>query len=324
MSRGTRRSVLRRPAVLLGTALALSLSACSATDAGEFPTRPLELVNPFPAGGSHDAHARAIASSAEPHFGQQVQVAIRSGGGGTIGADFVVNQAQPDGYTMMLGDPGSTIIQPLIQDVNYTTDDLRPVAQIDEAPIVFVALPDAPWDDMAGLVADAQQRPEEILYAAGPLYGNDQMAVEMLQNVADVRLRHVPTDGGGNVYRATLAGDVQVGVLFPASVENDLKDGTLKALGVTSSERLPGLEDVPTLIEQGFDVDWQMFRVVYVPADTPDDTVEVLADSYEALLADETFAQLLVDMGEVPGFLRGEELEQKLATTREEIEEIVQ
>lgn len=318
------RAAGRARYALLGVAMATALTACSAADAGDFPTRPIELVNPFPAGGSHDAHARAIASAAEAHFGQQVQVAIRSGGGGTIGADFVVNQADPDGYTMMLGDPGSTIIQPLLQDVNYSTDDLEPVAQIDESPIVFVTLPEAPWDDMADLVADAEQRPGEILYAAGPQFGNDQIAVEMLQDVAGIELRHVPTDGGGNVYRATLAGDVEVGVLFPASVENDIKDGNLKALGVTSSERIPGLEDVPTLAEQGFDVDWQMFRVVYVPAETPEDRVEMLADKFEALLGDADFEKLLVDMGEQPGFLRGEELDSKLDAARERIEGIVQ
>lgn len=316
----------RRLGFGLGAAVITGLlaSACSSAGSDDFPSRPLEMVNPFPAGGSHDAHARAIGAMAEDHFGQPLQVSVRSGGAGSVGAGFVAGEAEADGYTMLLGDPGSTLIQPKVQDVDYTPDDLTPVAQIDESPVVLVVPPDSPYDDLSDLVKAAKADPESILYSAGPQYGNDQMAVEMLQAESGAEFKHVPTDGGGNVYRATLAGDVEVGALFPATVEEDIAEGRLKALGVSSEERIPGLEDVPTFSEQGFDVIWQMFRVVYVADDTPDETVDQLADSYEALLKDEEFVDVLKEMGEIPGFMRGEELQKKLDGVEERVESIIE
>jgi tripartite-type tricarboxylate transporter receptor subunit TctC len=302
----------------------LAVTGCSASGKQEsFPSRSVELVNPFAAGGSHDAHARAIGSTAKPVFKQPVQVSIRDGGGGTIGADYVANKAKADGYTMLLGDPGSVLIQPLIQSVSYSRDDLSAVAQIDESPIVFVSLPKAPWNSLDELLEAAKKDPGSISYGAGPRFGNDQMAVELLVDETGVDLKHVPIDGGGNVYRATLAGDVEVGALFPASVTKDIIEGRLKPLAVTGNERVPGLDDVPTCAELGYPVEWLMFRTIFVAADTPDDRQKALADRFESLLQEKKFLELLESMGEQPGFLRGQELSDKLDRIAERVSKIV-
>jgi tripartite-type tricarboxylate transporter receptor subunit TctC len=319
----------RRSFLLLSGALALSTAACSDGGAGsaaaeeDFPTRAIELVNPFPAGGSHDAHARAIGSIGKDAFGQPIQVAIRSGGGGTIGASYVAKQAKPDGYTIMLGDPGSVIIQPLTQKVSYTTADLAPIAQIDESPIVLVTLPDSPWNTLQDLIDAAKAKPGTITYGAGPKYGNDQLGVELLTDAAGIELKHVPIDGGGNVYRATLAGDVQLGAVFPASATKDLAEGRLKALGVTSQERIPGLDKVPTCKEQGVDVEWLMFRTVFVPAKTPQSRQDALAKSFEKLGSDPKFVALLTALGETPAILTGDALRTKIKQVNDRLAALI-
>jgi tripartite-type tricarboxylate transporter receptor subunit TctC len=300
------------------------LAACTSAGVGTeaFPLRAIELVNPFPAGGSHDAHARAIASVGKAAFGQPVQVSIRSGGGGTVGAGYVAKQAKPDGYTVMLGDPGSVIIQPITQKSSYSAADLVPIAQIDESPIIIVALPDAPWNTLQELVAAAEAKPGTITYGAGPRFGNDQFAVELLSKEAAVDFKHVPIDGGGNVYRATLAGDVDFGVVFPASAAKDLAEGRLKALGVSSSARLP-LLDTPTFTEQGVNAEWLMFRTIFAPAKTDPARQKELADGFVKIGQDKTFADLLTALGETPSVITGDELIAKLAKDTERITAMV-
>ena len=319
-SMGRRSFLALTGAVLLG-----SQASCMGDNAAaeQFPARALELVNPFPAGGSHDAHARAIGSLGKDAFGQNLQVSIRSGGGGTIGASYVAKQAKPDGYTMMLGDPASVIVQPLTQDVNYSSVDLAPIAQIDESPIVFVTLPDSPWNNLQDLVNAAKDKPGTITYGAGPRFGNDQLAVELLVRETQIDLKHVPIDGGGNVYRATLAGDVQVGAVFPASVTKDLAEGRLKALGVTSDQRVPGLDNIPTCKEQGVDVEWLMFRTIFVPAATTAERQDVLAKSFTELVDDPKFVDLLEALGERPGLLTGEALREKLGSVNESLTALI-
>lgn len=322
--RGVRSKVQAAVAVMAGALLAGCSAASSAGTASNFPERPVELVNPWAAGGSHDAHARAIAAEMKDILGQPMTVSIKDGGAGALGATTVAKQSKPDGYTLLLGDQTSVITRPLAEELAYTWDDLRPIAQINDSPIVITVPGDSPYDTIEDFVSAAKADPGSLKYGSVTGLGPDQIPVELMLNDAGIEVSHVPFEGGGPSYRAVLAGDVDMAPLFPAAVTKDVEEGRLKALAVTSPERIPGLPDVPTLTESGIDVEWEMFRTVFAPKDTPDAVVEALADDFEELAESEGFRGIVEGLGEEVEFLRGDELEQRVRTDAEALESLIE
>ena len=317
-----------RATVAVGVAVTAALLAgcgptSSADDASSFPERPVELVNPWAAGGSHDALARAIASEIGDILGQPMTVSIKDGGAGALGATAVAKQSKPDGYTLLLGDQTSVITRPLAEELSYSWQDLKPVAQINDSPIVITVPGGSPFDTIEDFVAAAKAEPGSLKYGSVTGLGPDQIPVELMLKDAGVQVTHVPFEGGGPSYRAVLAGDVDMAPLFPAAVTKDIEAGRLKALAVTSPERIPGLPDVPTLKESGIDVEWEMFRTVFAPKDTPDAVVDALADDFEALAESDGFQGIVEGLGEEVEFVRGDELEQRVETDAQALESLI-
>lgn len=313
--------------IIAAAVAASALAGCdtsSSAGSASFPQRPVELVNPWPAGGSHDAHARALASELPEFLGQPVNVAVKSGGAGAVGATAVAQQAQPDGYTLLLGDQTSVMARPMVEELSYTWKDLRPVAQINDSPIVITVPGDSPYDTIDGFVGAAEEDPGALHYGSVTGLGPDQIPIEMMIDETGIDLTHVPFEGGGPSYRAVLAGDVDMAPLFPATVVEDVREGRLKALAVTSSERLKSMPDVPTLEESGIDVDWEMFRTVFAPADTPDEVVETLADDIAELAESGSFREIVTGLGEEVEVVRGSELDKRVAADARALESLVE
>ncbi|MGH3386481.1 MAG: Bug family tripartite tricarboxylate transporter substrate binding protein [Nocardioidaceae bacterium] len=329
MSRGNRRTARNATAALaVGAVGALLLAGCSSASsqgaAENFPQRPVELVNPWAAGGSHDAHARAISSEISDLLGQPMTVSIKSGGAGSVGATAVAKQSKPDGYTLLLGDQTSVMARSMAEQLPYTWEDFRPVAQINDSPIVITVPGNSPYDTIEEFVAAAKAKPGTLKYGSVTGLGPDQIPVELLIKEAGIDIRHIPFEGGGPSYRAVLAEDVDMAPLFPAAVTKDVKEKRLKALAVTSAERIPGLAEVPTLKESGFDVEWEMFRTVFAPKGTPDAVVESLADDFGDLSESKGFHKIVEGLGEEVEFLRGEELEKRVTSDAASLEALVE
>ncbi len=309
---------------------ALLLTGCTsgtstgAESAANFPERAVELVNPWAAGGSHDAHARAIASEIADILGEPMTVSIKSGGAGAVGATAVAKQSKPDGYTLLLGDQTSVMARPIAEDLDYTWEDFRPVAQINDSPIVITVPGDSPFDSIEDFIEAAKTAPGELQYGSVTGLGPDQIPVELMLQDAAIDVGHVPFEGGGPSYRAVLAGDVDMAPLFPAAVTKDVAEGRLKALAVTSPERIPGLPDVPTLKESGIDVEWEMFRTVFAPKDTPDDVVEALASDFEELTGSDGFHAIIEGLGEEVEFLGGDALEERVRSDATSLESLIE
>lgn len=315
----------REAAVALSAVILVSGCGSAATpDSSDFPSRPVELVNPWAAGGSHDAHARAIASEVSDSLGQPMSVSIKSGGAGATGATAVASRAKDDGYTLLLGDQTSVMARPMAEDLDYTWEDLRGVAQINDSPIVITVPGDSPYDTIDDFIADAKSKPGEVQYGSVTGLGPDQIPVELMMQEAGIELDHIPFEGGGPSYRAVLAGDIDMAPLFPAAVSEDIEEGRLKALAVTSPKRIDGLPDVPTLTESGIDVEWEMFRTVFVSADTPDEVVDKLAEAFTELTENEEFSKIVNGLGEDVELVTGEELDERLRVDAEALEKLVQ
>ena len=151
-----------------------------------FPSKPIQLIIPFGAGGSHDLHARVLASVAPQYLGQPLIVVLRPGGGGAIASQFVARSA-PDGYTLLFGGNGPNTILPIVQNVGYGMREFVPVAQINYSPPLLVVRPDAPWKDAREFIEDARQRPNRILFAHTGVYGAAHFPMLLVQEATGVR-----------------------------------------------------------------------------------------------------------------------------------------
>jgi len=242
----------------------------------EFPLRPIKLVVPFPPGGSSDARARQLAARLEIALRQPVIVENRPGASGFIGSEFVA-RAAPDGYTLLLGTVGTLAINhSLFTKMPYDTlRDFDPVSQMSAGPLILAAHPALGVSSVAELVTLAKARPGAVPYASNGNGSIQHITGEAFKRFAGIDLLHVPFQGTAPSTTALLAG--HVGVMFetPQALQAYVKAGRLRALAVTSEQRLASLPEVPTMRETGFPaLRVETWQGIVAPKGTP---VEVLA-----------------------------------------------
>jgi tripartite-type tricarboxylate transporter receptor subunit TctC len=261
----------RRFAFTLLAALALPIAA----QAQAWPTRPITMVVPFPAGGNADVLARALAPELAEKLGQQVIVDNRTGASGNIGGAAVA-KAAPDGYTFMFGTTGPIATTKLLsKSPPYDPEkDLAPVVLVAKAPLIVAAHPSFAAKDLKELIAYAKQNPEKV-NAGTPGNGSlGQLASELLQQHTGTKLTHVPYRGSAPVMTDLIGGQLNVAFDFMPTYIPLVNDGRVRALAVTSRTRVPGLPNVMTVQEAGFPgfeaTGW--FAIV-APAGTPADAI---------------------------------------------------
>ena len=264
---------------------------------GQFPEKPITFVIPFGAGGSHDVHARIVEHFAKKHLGQSLVIVLKPGGSGAVGSNYVKN-ARPDGYTLLFGSNGCNTVLPIVMDVGYTKDDFVPVARINYSPSMIIAEPGR-WSSIEALVEDAKAHPGEFSYASSGMFNAGHICFEVFQAAAGIRLNHVPMHGGADPQMAVLGGQVPLCGAFADEIIDLVADGQLDALAVTSADRIISFPDVPTLQEIGYtEVEWEMWRTVLAPKDTPSEIVAKLDAGFRAMCNDPEFIETIEKMGE--------------------------
>jgi tripartite-type tricarboxylate transporter receptor subunit TctC len=230
-------------AVLAATAFAAS--------AQDYPSRPVHVVVPYPAGGPNDIIVRLVGGKLSQALGQPVVVENRPGAGGNIGTDSVAKSA-PDGYTLVSVGPGALIINPLLGKVPYDTlRDFAPVTIMAVAPNALVAHPSFPAKTVAELIALARATPGAINYASGGTGSTPHLAGALFAVMAKVQLTHVPYKGTGPATADLVGGQVQIAFLGIPTVLPHIRSGKLRALATTGKRRSPELPGVPTVEEAG-------------------------------------------------------------------------
>jgi tripartite-type tricarboxylate transporter receptor subunit TctC len=288
----------------LRTVFAAALWALAAGPAAaqEFPTKPVTLIIPVGAGGSHDLTARAMAGVIPQHLGQPMIVELRPGGGGAIGSNQVAN-ASPDGYTLLFGGPGWSSALPAIEGRSVGPDRLVAVARVNYSPVIFMARPDAPFKTLKEMVAWAKENPGKLVHGnTGPWGAGDLPMKEMMRKYG-FHARIVPYDGGGPALLAILGGHVQTTIALTAQSLPHLKAGKLRALAVMDSKRHPELPDVPTSVEEGIDVTYRIWRGILAPKATPRPVIDKLADAVKKTTEDKSFLALIKQLGDEAGYL---------------------
>jgi tripartite-type tricarboxylate transporter receptor subunit TctC len=287
--------------VIAGAVLAALLIAAAPAPAQDYPSRPITLVVPFPAGGGNDALARVVAERMSKTLGQQVVVENRSGAGGTVATRAVAKTA-PDGYTILLTYTGTLAINPtLYPNAGYDPrKDFAPIGLIGWQPSVLTVHPSLPVHTTAELVAYAKANPGKINYGFVPgTVGH--ITTEMFAKTAGIELTRIPYKGNGAAFGDLLGGHVSMMVLSLSPIIGNVKAGTLRALAVTTPKRSKLLPDVPTVAESAVPGFGAAIRYgLAAPAQTPRAIVERLNRELRAALTAEDLRERLLGEGVEP------------------------
>jgi tripartite-type tricarboxylate transporter receptor subunit TctC len=282
------------------TLAALPFGLAGAAHAQAYPTKPIRLVVPFPAGGSTDVGARLIAESLSRAFGQQVYIENKSGANGTIGIEDAAKSA-PDGYTILVT-TDSVASNPHVFHTNVDpSKDLLPIIQLSRQPIVLAAHPSLGVNSLAELIALAKKQPG-LPYATGSGVGSAQhMAVQWFAQIAGIKLEQVPYRGGGQAINDLLGGHVKLGSLGSTPLISHYKAGTLRLLAQTSKTRSPSLPDVPTYEEAGVTgLVLDQWLGVFAPARTQADIAGRLNGEINKAIADPAVRKNFLDSAQEP------------------------
>jgi tripartite-type tricarboxylate transporter receptor subunit TctC len=257
-----------------------SFAAGQALAADAYPNRPISVIVPFPPGGVADLVARPFATALEKELKQPVVVVNKTGAGGAVGMQALA-VSKPDGYSLMVALSSISVMPEVDVMFNrppvYKLSDFAPIALLSSDPTVLVVSSKAPWKNVADFVADAKKRPGEIKYSSSGVYGTMHVAMEMFAHAAGIKLRHIPTAGGGPALTALLGGHVDALAGGPNVSIAQIKAGAVKVLGNWGDERLAALPDVPTFMELGYkDVEFYIWSGFFAPAATPEPIIKAL------------------------------------------------
>jgi tripartite-type tricarboxylate transporter receptor subunit TctC len=265
----------------------------------DYPNRPVQIVVAYPAGGGTDTLARIVATELSKTLGQSFVVVNKPGAAGIIGT-MAVARALPDGYTLLL-DTGNVTLRPAIEPgTSFKPGDFAPIALLTESPVALAINAAVPVDTLSELITYSKANPDKINYAStGP--GSPQNLVsELLKTKARLDWQEVPYQGGGPALNDLNAGRVQVMFSNPVPLMPFINTGRLKVLAVTSKERLPALENIPTMAEAGQpDFRIGFWNGVLAPAGTPAPVIARLSETILDIMKRPAVRDALIRQGSV-------------------------
>jgi tripartite-type tricarboxylate transporter receptor subunit TctC len=291
----------RRRHLLGALAGAALLPRPSAAQEADFPNRPLRMIVPFAPGGASDIIGRIIQPAFSTAIGRPIIIDNRPGATGNIGMEAAA-RAAPDGYTMVLGNAGSTVINPGVQTLPWSpTRDLTGVTLVAETPNIVVVNGALPVQNTRELVEYVRARPGVLNYGSAGSASQNRLEMEVFCKQQGLRVVNVPYRGGaGPAVNGLIAGDVHMMFVTLPSVLAAVQSGRVRALAVTTAERFPGLPEVPTLLEQGYPENvsssWQG---MLMPTATPSPIVRRVHNTLVASLRDEGVRRRLIEAGAV-------------------------
>ena len=286
------------------TATLLALATLATPASAAFPDRPIKIIIGFPAGGPLDTHARVLTDQLTKILGQPVIIDYKPGAGGSIGADFV-SKAAPDGYTLLMANTGTMVINPFIYKNSYDTlRDFTPIARTAQQPLALVVNPAVPAKTLAEFIALAKASPGKLNYGSAGTGGISHLVPEMLQSATGIQLVHVPYKGSAPAFTDLLAGQVQFIAESIPQVAQYVKIGKVRALAMTGSERNAAIPDVPTMKEAGVkDFEVVGFYGVLAPPKMPAEVTAILTQAFQKALASDEVRSRMIAQGADPAYL---------------------
>lgn len=313
--------------ILIISFFVLNFTAIAISQVKDFPNKPITLVVPKSAGGSHDMIARAISSVAHNYLkGNPVIVELRPGAGGAIAANYVVNQAKSDGYTLFFGGNAENTYLPIVQkdQITYSKDDFIPIALIMGTSTQGIMVPvDSPFNSLEELIQYAKEHPGELTYGSAGTWGVNHIPMMQFFYKAGIDVIHVPYDGGGPARLALISGEVDMANLSDFNWLPELKNGTVKVFAVLSEERLEYAPDIPTAKELGYDVVEYSYRTIFTPKGTPKEHIEILRRAFREICEDESFVAMLDKLETPVTYMNGPDFQKVMNEMFENVSEAI-
>jgi len=282
------------------------------TTTNKFPEQPITMIVGFSAGGGGDLLARSLEKLSIKYLGQSLVVINKPGGSGTIGWNELVSSS-PGGYTVGMTTT-DLLLQPLYGQTKYPyLTALEPIAQITVSPFVMIVQADQPWQNVYELIEYAKQHPGQLKFGHTGIGSLPHIVGETFANDADINIGQVPFRGGSDVIAALLGKHVQVAFTSPFTVKEQIKSGTVKALAVSSEQRLtdPILAQIPTFKEQGFDIIFNYRQGVAVRKGLSPEVKTKLAEGFKAIILDPEFKSNMDTLGVEIEYLGPKEAQDK-------------
>src|SRR5262245_46807683 len=297
-----RRKTMTRKTI---AALVLSLAAASG-HAQDYPTRPIMLTNPNPPGGMNQLMAQPLSMLLEKLTGQPAPIVNRPGGTAAVGTAYVVNQP-PDGYNILVTTANLHLVieKDKIYGIQspYTLDQIAPLALLSADPLIMVIHPSLPVQNVKQLVELAKSKPNELVFSSSGPYGITHTPQAMFMDATKIKMRHLPTTGGGPALTAALGGHSQISAGAPGTTYPYIKTGKLRAIVSWGNKPHPALPDIPTFQSQGYkDVEAYLWVGLFTRTGIPEPIFGRIRALVAKATADPSFRQTLESVQVVPDY----------------------
>jgi tripartite-type tricarboxylate transporter receptor subunit TctC len=310
---------------VVGTAAA-ALAGRSANAQDAYPSHAITLINPFPPGGAADVVGRPYAAVLEPILKQPVVIETKSGAAGAVGAQFAAT-AKPDGYTLLLhivSISGFAEVDKLFgRQPKFTRADFIPIARFIADPCVLLVNDQQPYKTLKEFTDDATKRPEQLIFSSSGLYGALHLPMALYMKAAGIKLRHLPTNGGGPALTALIGNNSQALVSSIAAASGQMKAGKARALASFGAKRSAAFPDVPTMKELGFDIEFYLWVGLFAPKGTPEPIVTKIRDVSRQVATTDQFKQLMANIGQEVAYLDQAEFKTFWDTDAKRVEDAV-
>ena len=274
--------------------LTLTLVMAMPGQAAEFPTKEVQIIVPYAAGGATDLVFRALAAATSKYLGKAVVVVNKPGGGGAIGVTEAM-QARPDGYTLLTAITPLTILPHQVKTA-FTYRSFEPVINVVQDPAMLQVRADSPWKTLREFLDYARKNPGMITVGNSGAGGGVHLIALAFEKAAGVKLNHIPFAGGGPSVTALLGGHVHAVSVSPPEGIAHVKAGKLRIIALFSETRMGAFPDVPTVREQGVPFTMGQWRGLAAPKGTPPDVVRKLHDAFKKGMEDPAFVKNATDM----------------------------
>ena len=300
---------MNKPTQIIRTLLLSMMLAIPFHVQAAYPDKPIKIIIGFPAGGPLDAHIRLLVDKLQSALGQTVIIDYKAGAGGAVGAQFVA-QSPPDGYTLLLANTGTMVINPAIYTkAPYDTlRDFQPIARTAQQPLALIVNKDVPVNSLKEFVAYAKANPGKLNYGSAGNGGISHLVPEMLKSETGIFMVHIPFKGSAPAFTDLIAGHVQFMAESVPQAANYAKHGKVKALAVTSAKRNAALPNTPTLIETGVaNLEVVGFYGILAPKGTPVDVTNKLSQAFKETLESADIQKRMIEQGADPAYLNADQ-----------------
>jgi tripartite-type tricarboxylate transporter receptor subunit TctC len=297
--------------LLLSCLIMLNINIAQAA----YPDKPIKVIIGFSAGGPLDAHMRLLVEKLQSVLGQPIIVDYKSGAGGVLGAQFVA-QSPPDGYTILLANTGTLVINPAIYAKSSydTLKDFQPIARTAQQPLAFIVNKDLPVNSLKEFITYTKANPNNVNYGSSGNGGISHLVPEMLKSETGISMTHIPFKGSAPAFTDLIAGHVQFMAESLPQAANYAKQGRLKVLAITSAKRNAVLPNTPTVIETGVaNIEIVGFYGMLGPKGIPPEIVNKLSQAFKEAIESPEIQKKMIEQGADPAYLNADQFTKFLA-----------